>query len=555
MKVENDFRQTYIKPLKTRQHNGFTNNQQNKSNPNFTGAFDIALRFLDTNQAWGACAVDFGCMVLPRTITDFGRGTDAGMETARREGMGTFNHSMVGVYGALAGLALATGINSIYQFGNKDVKANSIFADAETMDLHGKIYGEQVRAAANNIGANPLKQYITETLKNYEVKTDTGSWIKLDPEKIKQAANILEEEIKADGNKINKDAFAQARTLLVSSSSAENNFRIAANGGKEHSSRYTVDYIVENIYKLGKVFSKDKVKETFLKSTEAAENAFIKSIKSMNVKRSLIGIGIASAFGISAQPLNMYLTKLKTGKSGFVGGGEEDKSAGFKFRKGLVAALFGAGVLATIGNPKNLVKDLQFKGFTPTIKQFKFIYGITIMSRFLSSRNDNELKECSIKDTLGFANWLILGNFVQKLVAQSLDPTLIKRDGKGVINWIGKSVLKTRDEVLHSNLGEKVFGKDGKALKYSEMVKLANKATKKKLRILTIAQLAGYAYSGIVLGRGIPKLNIYLTNKRLAKQKQQEQQKVEQTPENMLTPENREFLNQNNFTGKKLLAN
>ena len=176
------------------------------------------------------------------------------------------------------------------------------------------------------------------------------------------------------------------------------------------------------------------------------------------------------------------------------------------------------------------------------------------MSRFLSSRNDNELKECSIKDTLGFANWLILGNFVQKLVAQKLDPSLIKRDGKGLMNWLGKSVLKTRDEVLHSSLGEKVFGADGKALKYSDMVKLADKATKKKLRILTIAQLAGYAYSGIVLGRGIPKLNIYLTNKRLAKQKQQEQQNAEQKPENMLTPENREFLNQNNFTGKNLLA-
>ncbi len=554
MKVENDFRQTNIRQLKTRQHNGFTNNQQNKSNPNFTGAFDIALRFLDTNQAWGACAVDFGCMVLPRTITDFGRGPDAGLETARREGMGTFNHSMVGVYGALAGLALATGINSIYQFGDKDVKANSIFADAETMDLHGKIYGEEVRAAVNNTNANPLRSYISKTLENYEVKTDTGSWVKLDPKKIEQATNILEEEIKAGTKKINKDAFEQARTLLVSSSSAENNFRIAANGSKEHTSRYTVDYIVENIYKLGKVFSKDKVKETFLKSTEAAENAFVKAIKSMNVKRSLIGIGIASAFGISAQPLNMYLTKLKTGKSGFVGGGEEDKSAGFKFRKGLVASLFGAGVLATIGNPKNLIKDLQFKGFTPTIKQFKFIYGITIMSRFLSSRNDNELKECSIKDTLGFANWLILGNFVQKLVAQKLDPSLIKRDGKGLMNWLGKSVLKTRDEVLHSSLGEKVFGADGKALKYSDMVKLADKATKKKLRILTIAQVAGYAYSGLVLGRGIPKLNIYLTNKRLAKQKQQEQQNAEQKPENMLTPENREFLNQNNFTGKNLLA-
>ena len=30
------------------------------------------------------------------------------------------------------------------------------------------------------------------------------------------------------------------------------------------------------------------------------------------------------------------------------------------------------------------------------------------------------------------------------------------------------------------------------------MLKLADNATKKKLRILTIAQLSGYAYSGIV---------------------------------------------------------
>ena len=77
----------------------------------------------------------------------------------------------------------------------------------------------------------------------------------------------------------------------------------------------------------------------------------------MNKNRSLIGIGIASGVGISAQPLNMYLTKLKTGESGFVGGGEEDKSAKFKAKKGLVAALFGAGVLSTIENPLKLIKN------------------------------------------------------------------------------------------------------------------------------------------------------------------------------------------------------
>ena len=561
MKVEQNFRTSNIVQIQKRNDNkGFTvkSAQQNKPvSPSFTGGPADILRFLDTNQAWGAVAVDLFCMVLPRTLTDFSRGTDAGVETMRREGMGTTNHSLVGAYGALAGAALAAGINGMYQL--KDgVKANHIFADSETLEMQGKIWDARLKAAANNPSANPLNEWLTESLNRYEVLVD-GKWgNKFKKTDIDEAVKILENEIRANSGKISKESFANARNRLVSSYGVENNIRIIAEEGqKTHTSRYSVDYIVENAYKLGKVFTKDKVKEAFINSTNIAENAFLKSLKAMNIKRSLIGIGIASAVGMSAQPLNMYLTKKKTGSDSFVGGGKKDDSAGFKFRKSLVAGLFGAGVLATIGNPKNLIKDLQFKGFSPTIKQFKFIYGITIMSRFLSSRNDNELAECSIKDTLGFANWLILGNFVQKLVAQGLDPSLIKREGKGVMNWIGKSTLKTRDEVLHSALGQKVF-KDGKALSYKEMVKLADKATKKKLGILTIAQLVGYAYSGIVLGRGIPKLNIYLTNRREAKKAEREAQQQKQTPadaqkDSMLAPENIEFLNQKNFTGMKML--
>ena len=560
MKIENDFRQQQlnIKQIQPKKSiKGFNPVQKNyQSNPNFTGGFDMFLRFLDTSPAWGACAVDLGCMVIPRTLTDFGRGADAGMETMRREGMGTTNHSLVGLYGTLAGLTLAAGINGAYNFGKNDVKVGSIFADSETLDLHGKIYDSKLKAAAGKSEANPIREYLTDTLKRYEVMTDDGKWIKLKKADIDKAANIIESEIKANSNKFSKEGFANARNILISSVGAENNFRIiAGKGEKVHSSRYTADYIVENLYKLGKVFTKDKVKEAFMAAGEGAENAFLKAVKSMNVKRSLIGVGIASAVGISAQPLNMYLTKKKTGKSGFVGGGKEDNSTGFKIRKSLVAGLFGAGVLATIGNPKNLIKDLQFKGFTPTLKQFKFIYGITIMSRFLSSRNDNELKECSIKDTLGFANWLILGNFVQKLVAQALDKSLIKRDGKGVINWIKNSVLKSRDEVLHNALGKKVF-KDGKALSYNEMLKLADKATKKKLNILTIAQLTGYAYSPIVLGRLIPKLNIYLTNKREAKEAakaaaEQQTQPAQQTAGSAISSTGamkvEDFINHKNF--------
>ena len=537
MKLENDIRQLNIRQIQQVNNKGFKPVVKNYSQaqvagqPNFTG-FTYALRFLDTSPAWGACAVDLGCMVLPRTFTDFGRGVDAGMETARREGMGTVNHASVGMYGALVGLALATGINGAFNLGKKDVKANDIFADAETMDLHGKIYHDKLTSLlASNGGEyiegqhfDVVKGFVTDSLHSYEAMTDDGKWIKLDNANIKKAAEILENEIKSSSNKMSKEGFENVRNILVSSVSAENNFRIIAqNGEKPHTSRYSVDYIVENIYKLGKVFSTDKVQQSFLDSVNAAENSFIKAIKSMNIKRSLLGVGIASAFGIASQPLNMYITKKKTGNSGFVGGGKQDDSFGFKVRKALAAGLFGAGVLATIGNPKNLVKDLQFKGFTPTLNQFKFIYGVTIMSRFLSSRNDNELKECSIKDTLGFANWLILGNFVQKLVAQALDKSLIKRDGKGIINWIKNSSLKTRDEVLHAALGAKAFDKNGKALKFNDMLKLADKATNKKLTILTAAQLAGYAYSGIVLGRLIPKLNIYLTNRRQAKEAAAEQ--------------------------------
>ena len=572
MKVESDFRQLNIKQIQPKDSNknkGFTNNNQtqykNQSNPSFSGGADLFLRFLDTNQAWGANAVDLCCMVLPRTITDFGRGPDAGVETLRREGMGTANHSLVGAYGTLAGLVLATGINGLYKFGDKDIKANSIFADDETLNLQGQIWKNTLQKRPENI----LHEHLKTVLSKYEALSanENGKWVKIKDADIEKAASILEKEINTDTNKISKEGFANLKATITSSLGVENNLRIVAEEGqKAHTSRYTVDSIIENTYKLGKVFNKDTVKQTFIetinKNADIAENAFLKAMKSMNVKRSLIGIGMASAVGISAQPLNMYLTKKKTGKSGFVGGGEEDKSTGFKIKKSLVALLFGGGVLATIGKPKELIKNLQFKGFTPTIKQFKFIYGITIMSRFLSSRNDNELRESTIKDTLGFASWLILGNFVQKLVAQSMDKSLIKKDGEGTLKWITNSVLKTRDEVLHAALGDKVF-KDGKALSFKEMMKAlpANSPAKKQLKILSIAQLAGYAYSALALGVGIPRLNIYITNKLEAKKAAQKanenasakvEEQIPQT-DNMLTPENRAFLNNKNFTGNKIL--
>ena len=91
-------------------------------------ALSLGLRFLDTNQAWGANAVDLGSMVIPRTTVDFvNRGPAAGMETGRREASGTINHSLIGVYGSLAALAFSLVLNKTF-----GIRADKIFADNET---------------------------------------------------------------------------------------------------------------------------------------------------------------------------------------------------------------------------------------------------------------------------------------------------------------------------------------------------------------------------------------------------------------------------------------
>lgn len=517
MKVEQNINPINIKQINK---NSESDNKIKKVQPSFGGAAGMVLRFLDTNPAWGADAVDLGCMVIPRTWTDFGRGPSAGFETMRREGMGTANHSSVPLYGALAGALVAGGINRGFGFNRGSVKANNVFADSETMTMMGKLYDAELKSAKLNPAKDPLKEFLFKYFNNYEALSphQNGVYVKMSEDNARLAADILYDEIKTNGKKISKEGFNNARGRIMSAlGGIENNFRIISeDAAKPHTSRYSVDTLIDNAYKFGKLFDNEKVIHSFENAADYAQNAFIKAMKNMNLKRSIIGVGIASVIGICAQPFNMYLTRKKTGQSGFVGGGGEDKSLGFKVKKTLAALAFEAFALSTIGNPKNLIQNIQFKGMNPTIKQFKFIYGITIFSRFLAARNNNELAEISVKDPLGFANWLILGNFVQKLVAQGLDKDLIKRDGNGIWKWVSGSVLKTRDEILHAALGEKAF-KDGKALNYNQMVKLADKATKVKLGKLTVAQITNYLYSGLILGIGIPKLNIYLTGRREAK--------------------------------------
>ena len=89
---------TQLQP-KTSQSSQKNNLNKHNNNPSFKGPVELGtqtLNWLNTSPAIGACFVDFFSMVMPRTIVDFSRSKDAGMETGIRESSGTLNHSRVG---------------------------------------------------------------------------------------------------------------------------------------------------------------------------------------------------------------------------------------------------------------------------------------------------------------------------------------------------------------------------------------------------------------------------------------------------------------------------
>lgn len=522
------------------------NKQKQQSQPRFTGAPETAatllLRFLDTNQAIGANSVDLCSMVIPRTVYDFHkRGADAGVETARRESMGTINHSLVGVYGTLGGMLVAAALNR--RFKNDNLRVDKLFADNATTDILARYRLNSLRKEPKPEVSN-VKSYLNEVFDNLKVynpanKDAVDGWVGI---KGKERDLVIEklEDLLKNGKKdqIDKDSLNYIKNLLVSSTGGEKQVKLEffKDGKLEKKATNNLSTFIENLHNVSKVYMKKDIEEIFKNSVDIDSNAFVNALKSMNLKRSVIGLGIATAIGVSTQPINKYLTFKKTGQTGFVGveGREEDHSTKFKIMKTVAGILLAGAAISTITTkPSEFLSKIQFKGMLPTVDQLKLVYGMTIGSRLLAARDKDELRESAIKDSLGFLNLLVLGALVAKGSAKLLDKsksliTLKPNSGKGFVNWLKNSTLRNRDEVLLTELkahGKEVI-KDGKALTFKELMKLSEtlptdvqKSLKVKLRVLNLSQAIGYLYSGLVLGVGVPALNAHMTAKSDAKYK------------------------------------
>ena len=180
------------------------NNYQQYNNPQFKGFVDTGFRFLATNQAIGANAVDLSFMVTPRTASDmYKRGPAAGFETLRREIMGTVNDTCIGLFGAAAGWLIAGQINK-----NFGLDANSIFTAPETLNILAENKAEQIKN--NRTQLDYIKKTLTD-VKAYNPtssRADSEGFVKISENTIDEVAEILDKSLKNELNfhKWTKDA-------------------------------------------------------------------------------------------------------------------------------------------------------------------------------------------------------------------------------------------------------------------------------------------------------------------------------------------------------------
>lgn len=490
-------------------------NKNNKSPESFKGAGTMALsglRALNNSQAIGASAVDLCSMVIPRTAVEMkNRGFQSGIETAIREGSSWLLFALVGVIGMGASILTSGKINK--DFG---IKAQQIFANGDTLNNMSSIWNKANGNAKEYFGgflssikglngtewktvSEEAKPVVIENLTKLAEKTKELS-------SGQSVSSALKREV--------KDLKELVVSQITRDTGAGASFKLKAEGAKKVVST-NIGELVDNAVALSNSFGKEGIKDNIPK--------FVRALSKNKIASTVLGLGICAALCMSVQPLNRYLTKKRTGEDGFVGvkGRKADNSKEFKALKTGLGIGFSAMALKTIGKLSDLAKNVQFNGKFATINQFKLLYGLTISSRFMAARDKDELRESVIKDTLGFTNWLIFGGMVSKLVARGIggkelinNPVAQTGGKKGIkyaAQWLSKANVKSYDEVLLPKVKE--FAKNGKVIKFTEMFKNADSATKTKLMKIAGSQVAGYLFSGFALGVGIAKLNIFITKK------------------------------------------
>lgn len=486
MKVENNINNNI--PFKGPLDNGLT----------------IALRTLDTNPMANAVGIDLVSMVAPRTYVDTKeRNKYAGAETFFREFTGTLIVCLSASYFA-KGIAKITNkiINPENNINTNSWFSNDTLAFLEEASKDTKTNKEYVENIFNSLPEKTNIEWVDEK-KWTKYKWDNPKYNNIQ-NKIKSKEEIINNIVEIIDNKsiTNRDRKQLTNIIELRLTSLLKSDTVNAKINDKTLST-SLHNLLRDIIDMGRdVLSKQNKKE------------FINKIYKINRVKSIGALALASTLGLTNQYINRKITEKRTGTKGFVGDvdyknnienkkNSNDKSASFILKK--VAASIGMFLMATavmkIKSPSDFIKKLEFTGPVTSGNAIKTVYAATLIGRFLASQNNDELRETVTRDYLGFLNWLVLGGFAAKGVANLLDTKReslfneTKNSKKGLKHWLNDVSIKSHNEIA-------VQGKD---------------FAKKNMWKRNVSQIAGLAYSTIALGILLPKLNIWITQKKSKK--------------------------------------
>ena len=458
------------------------------------GGLSKALYTLSNNDMLNASFVDVFAMDTPRTIVETrSRGKQAGIEMGFREYTGTFIAEFsAALFAVIASKFIAKKLNP-------DVKVNSgSWITNNGLDVFSEIYNKSDKTPKSYV------ENVLDSISGIKGK-ETKEFSKIDKDKTKPIVEKLTNLI--TDNKIDKKEtkkiLNQVQDEIINLLGADNNITIK--GVNNNSVSSNLSHALRDIT--------DSGKNIFFGVNKQNPNKIVSKLKSMNNLRIGIAIPLSMGLAITNQYLNRYLTKRRTGIDNFVGENNYESNVAFKqekksekglwWKKFLSAGIFILMLSKVMGikKPADFIKKLEFDGPVTSGNTIKTVYGTLILGRIFASKDSTELRETNVRDYLGFLNWLVLGGFVAKGVGQLLDPKQeklfnISKEGKGIKHWLKDVSLKSQKEILAH--GGNV---------------------KSNLRKLNFAQMSGIAYSTIMLGVLLPKLNIWMTRGKYNKDK------------------------------------
>lgn len=507
--------------LNTRNYN---NEQKSKNNnPKFKGLLDGALTTtlmtLDTNPMANAVGIDLFAMVAPRTYVDTKeRNKYAGAETFFREFTGTLIVCLSASYLAKGIAKLANKIiNPKTPINPKSwySKDSLMFLDTASKEINStKDFVANVFENVSGRDNKNINKFNEINWQNIEW-IDENKWNKInwDNKKYTGVHNNLKSKdsiINLTSELINDKKISKKdrKDLLQIIESRMINALGAGNVSTEYKEK-TLSTTIGNLLRDTVDFGHD-----VLTNKNVEKGSAINKILKINKIKSVGALVIASTLGLTNQYINRKITEKRTGKKGFVGDNNfaqqvsnnttsktstERPKKDKKFIAEKLIASLGmiamAGAVMKVKSPRDFVKKLEFTGPVTSGNAIKTVYASTLIGRFLASDNKDELRESTTRDYLGFLNWLVLGGFASKGVANLLDRKKeslfnVSKEGKGIKHWLNEISLKSHKEI---------------ASKGSEFAK-------RNMWKLNLAHISGLAYSTLALGVLLPKLNIFITN-------------------------------------------